>query len=98
MRVRGWVAQHRRLRIALTILLALIVVGGIARLWTWWPDTVQITVIQMRADGSQPVVLYDRTIHDAAFAQRLQHEADGFAVYTNPLASTTCAIGFSAIR
>lgn len=94
--LRQRMPRNRRVRRLLALVVALIIVSGIVRLWTWWPDAVQITVMQTRNNGGQPVVVYDRTIHDAAFAQRLQREADGFGVMANPLASTSCAIGFSS--
>lgn len=82
--------ETRRRRIISTTIMVLIVVAGAIRLWTWWPDTVHITVIQRDNLGHTRMV-YDRTIHNMALAQRLQRDADAFALPDlNPLATTTC--------
>ncbi|MGH2517134.1 MAG: hypothetical protein ACRDHP_15900 [Ktedonobacterales bacterium] len=72
-------------RIALilsTIIVVLILVQVVGvPLWTAAPDTVQVTVTHTAPNGHGPdsvttttTTIYDRTVHDAALAQRLQRD------------------------
>jgi hypothetical protein len=80
----------------LLVVIALIIVQVVAvPLWTAAPDTVQMTVMHHAGNGSAPDVvttIYDRTVHDAVMARRLQH--DLAALPTVPLNSIFSCPGF----
>ena len=75
-------SRARVLRIALIlsatiVVLILVQVVGVP-LWTAAPDTVQVTVTHTAPNGHGPdsvtTIYYDRTVHDAELAQRLQRD------------------------
>lgn len=90
-RTWGMLRATKRRRIISTTIIVLVVIMGMLRLWTWWPDTVHITVTQRNGNGYSHVI-YDRTINDAAIAQRLQQDVAAFSIDENPLHSYSCGV------
>lgn len=89
---RTWAAVRatKRGRRISTTIIVLILAVGVLQLWTWWPDTLRITVTQRTGDGHS-YVIYDHTIHDAAQAQRLQRDLAGIPIPLDLLAVYSCS-------
>lgn len=88
--------HSKRLRIAVAIVVALVILIGAARLWTAGPDGVHVVVTQHTGgDAGTParaIVIYNRTIHDPALAQWLQRDVAALDL-VNPLATYSCGVG-----
>lgn len=75
--------------IVITVITALIV--GM-RIWTTAPDAVRVTITQHVGNSSAPAVdttIFDRTVHDAALAQRLQRDVAALAIEL-PIEPVSC--------
>lgn len=79
--------RHRNrmfmLRVGLIVITAMTVLIVGMRIWAAAPDAVRVTVTQHVGNSSAPAVntmIFDRTVHDAALAQRLQRDVAALAI------------------
>ncbi|HEX6797994.1 MAG TPA: hypothetical protein VF116_09815 [Ktedonobacterales bacterium] len=69
---------------------AALIVG--VRIWTAAPDTVRVIITHHAGNGSAPDVVttvYDRAVHDAALAQRLQRDLAALPI-ASPIDRMSC--------
>jgi hypothetical protein len=79
-------------RVGLIVITAITVLLVGMRIWTAAPDTVRMTITEHAGNGSAPAVdttIFDRTVHDAALAQRLQRDVTALAIEL-PIARIAC--------
>ena len=85
------------LRIALIVIaVGAVLIQGV-RIWTAAPDMVRIIITHHAGNGSAPDVVtitYDHTVHDAALAQRLQHDLAALPI-ASPLDRRSCPLYYN---